>query len=257
MKELYEMDSFQGRTSHPMPDAPRLGFCCKFIPDDADAETARHMNAIAVTAYLGRLDPNQAFDKLASVVTHKLEVVRRQIEYVAARPWIERVHRLSSQVLPGFTHPTCKEYYNDLDLRQSIESSLATAGEIARRNGVRLSMHPGQFCIIASLSEAASTNGIDEFEHPAEVMALLGYGRGWYPDGAHINIHAGAKGIGTEGFRAGLARLSETAPNLITVEKRRSELRPRRPAPPGRRPPVRPRSASSLGCEPGRVHRAG
>jgi UV DNA damage endonuclease len=219
MKAHLEMDSFQGWTPHHMRDAPRLGFCCKFIPDDGNAETARHMNVTAVTmAHLGRLDPKQAFDKLASVVTHNLDVVRRQIEYVAARPRIERVHRLSSQVLPGFTHPTCKTYYSDADLRQTIESSLATAGEIARRSGVRLSMHPGQFCVIASSSEAASTNGIDEFEYHAEVMGMLGYGRGWHPDGAHINIHAGAKGIGAAGFRAGLARLSETARNLITVE---------------------------------------
>ena len=216
---LDDMVSQLGPMSHPNADGPRLGFCCKFIPDDGDAETSRRMNITAVTmAYLGRLGPKQAFDKLASVVTHNLDAIRRQIEYVAARPRIERVHRLSSQMLPGFTHPTCRDYYNDLDLRQLIESSLATGGEIARRKGVRLSMHPSQFCVIASSNEAASTNGIDEFEYHAEVMALLGYGRGWHPDGAHINIHAGARGIGAEGFRAGLARLSETARNLITVE---------------------------------------
>jgi UV DNA damage endonuclease len=219
VKELDEMVSSKGPMSHRVPDAPRLGFCCKFIPDDRDAETARHMNVTTVTmSYLGRLDPKRAYDKLLAVVTHNLDAIRRQIEYVAARPIIERVHRLSSQMLPGFTHPTCKEYYNDRDLRQLIETSLSRAGEIARRNGVRLSMHPSQFCVIASSSEAASTNGIEEFEYHAELMALLGYGRGWHPDGAHINIHAGARGIGADGFRAGLARLSTTARNLITVE---------------------------------------
>ena len=38
------------------------------------------------------------------------------------------------------------------------------------------------------------------------------------PHGAHINIHGGARAAGIEGFRAGLARLSADARNLITVE---------------------------------------
>jgi UV DNA damage repair endonuclease len=79
-------------------------------------------------------------------------------------------------------------------------------------------MHPSQFCVIASSSEAALENGIAEFEYHAEVMALLGYGSGWHPDGAHINIHGGARSVGIEGFRHGLARLSATARNLVTVE---------------------------------------
>jgi hypothetical protein len=37
---------------------------------------------------------------------------------------------------------------------------------------------------------------------------MLGYDGGWHPAGAHINIHGGARAVGTEDFRAGLARLS-------------------------------------------------
>jgi UV DNA damage repair endonuclease len=104
------------------------------------------------------------------------------------------------------------------DLRALIERGLAAAGEAARAGGVRLSMHPSQFCVIASASDAALQNGVAEFEYHAEVMTRLGYGTGWHPDGAHINIHAGAKALGAGGFRRGLARLSATARNLITVE---------------------------------------
>jgi UV DNA damage repair endonuclease len=200
------------------PD-PRLGFCCKFIPENGDADVARQMNTTSVTlAYLGRLGPAAAFDKVASVVTHNLAALRRQVEHVATRPKLERLHRIVSQVLPCYTHESCKAYYRDSDLRDLIEKSLAITGEIARRNYVRLSMHPGQFCVIASASEAALRNGIEEFEYHTEIMTLMGYGNGWHPDGAHINIHGGAKAVGAEGFRAGLKRLSTTARNLVTVE---------------------------------------
>lgn len=197
----------------------RLGFCCKYLPEDGAAETARRMNTVTVTmTYLGRLGGKEAYDKLASVVAHNLEAISRQIAHVAGRPKLERLHRLSSDLLPGYTHPSCQEFYRDQDLRNLIEAKLGAAGEVAREHGVRLSMHPGQFCVIASANSSAAANGLAEFEYHADVMGLLGYGVGWHPHGAHINIHGGAKAIGAEGIRRGLSSLSETARNLITIE---------------------------------------
>ncbi|MEZ0169693.1 UV damage endonuclease UvsE [Microvirga sp. TS319] len=199
--------------------APRLGFCCKFVPESRNAADARRMNTTTVTmTYLARLEPKAAYDKIASVVSHNLDAITRQIEHVAARPALERLHRLSSDLLPGYTHPSCRRFYEDPDLRDLIERKLASAGQNARVHGVRLSMHPSQFCVIASANSSAVTNGVAEFEYHADVMRHLGYGEGWHPDGAHINIHGGAKAVGAEGVREGLRRLSETARNLITIE---------------------------------------
>jgi UV DNA damage repair endonuclease len=198
---------------------PRLGFCCKYLPEDGAAEVARQMNTMTVTmTYLGRQDSKADYDKLAAVVSHNLEVVLRQIAHVASRPKLERLHRLSSDLLPGYTHANCEQLYRDPDLRNLIESKLAQAGQLAREHGVRLSMHPGQFCVIASANSGAAANGIAEFEYHTDVMRLMGYGEGWHPHGAHINIHGGAKALGAEGIRGGLTTLSETARNLITIE---------------------------------------
>jgi len=198
---------------------PRLGFCCKFLPEDGEAETARRMNTTTVTmAYLGRLDGKAGYDKLASVVAHNLDAITRQILHVASRPKLERLHRLSSDLLPGYTHPSCQGFYKDQDLRNLIETRLASAGRLAREHDVRLSMHPGQFCVIASANPSAADNGVAEFEYHVDVMRYMGYGDGWHPHGAHINIHGGAKAMGADGIRRGLARLSEAARNLITIE---------------------------------------
>lgn len=198
---------------------PRLGFCCKFIPEDADPVVSRRLNLAGLTmAVLGRLGPGAAFDKLAGVVRHNLQAVTLQIEHVASRPPLERLHRIQSQILPGYTHPSCRGFYADADLRAVIERSLAAMGEMARRSGVRVSMHPDQFCVLATTSEPALENTIAELDYHAEVMALLGYGGGWHPEGAHINVHGGARSAGVDGFRAGFARLSVTARNLLTVE---------------------------------------
>lgn len=203
-----------------MQDHPRLGFCCKFIPEGEGAPARQKaMNVtVATMAYLDRLGPAAAFDKVSEVVMHNLEATRAQIAHVASRPPVERLHRLASQLFPGYTHPSCRDFYRDQDLRNLIERTLAGIGALARASDVRLSMHPGQFCVIASASESALKNGLEEFEYHAEVMAMMGYDGGWHPHGAHINIHAGARAVGVEGFREGLPRLSETGRNLVTVE---------------------------------------
>jgi UV DNA damage endonuclease len=44
------------------------------------------------------------------------------------------------------------------------------------------------------------------------------YGDGWHPHGASVNIHGGARSAGLDSIRANLARLSDRARNLLTVE---------------------------------------
>lgn len=207
---------------------PRLGFCCTFIPDEppggyptrkAEREAVQAMNLTSTTmTHLAGLAPAARRAKLDTIARHNLVALGRQIAWVAARPPAERLLRIVSSLLPGFTHPVARDLYTEPALRRLIADGLARLGEQARAGGVRLSMHPGQFCLIASRSPSAQENGIAELEYHAEAMAMLGYGGGWHPHGAHINIHVGGREPGIEGFRAGLALISETARNLLTVE---------------------------------------
>lgn len=207
---------------------PRLGFCCTFIPDvpaegyptrKAEQAAIRAMNQTTVTmTHLAGLTPAARREKLDGIVRHNLAALGRLMAWVAARPRLERLLRIGSSLLPGYTHPVAQPLYADAELRRTIEAGLAEAGKRARKAGIRLSMHPGPFCILASRNPIAEANGIAEFEHHAEVMTMLGFGGGWHPQGAHINIHVGAREPGIDGFRAGLSRLSEQARNLVTVE---------------------------------------
>ena len=177
------------------------------------------MNQTSATmSYLARLAPPARREKLEAIVLHNLTALERQVTWVAARPPLERLMRMASSLLPGFTHPVAQPIYAEASFRDAFERRFAEIGDAARAGGVRLSLHPGPFCVIASQSPAAQKNGIEELEYHAEVMAMLGYGTGWHPHGAHINIHVGARDPGTAGFRTSLPQLSETARNLLTVE---------------------------------------
>ena len=137
----------------------RFGFCCKYIPEDGSTQAARAMNTSTVTmAYLGRLDPKAAYDKLSAVVAHNLKAFRLQIAHVVSRPKLERLHRLSSDLLPGYTHPACREFYRDPDLRRLIEAELAAMGQLARDGGVP---HPGVDRVDAALDEPGLDHATD------------------------------------------------------------------------------------------------
>ncbi|MGU3660471.1 MULTISPECIES: UV damage endonuclease UvsE [unclassified Methylobacterium] len=207
---------------------PRLGFCCKFVLDEppgthatlkAEREATLHMNLTSVTmAHLTKLEPAARRAKLAGLVAHNLAALARQIAWVGARPPLERLLRMASNVLPGYTHPIAQAIYAEPEMAALVERGLAEAGALGRRLGVRLSFHPGPFCLLASRNPAAIANGLSELDYHAEIFDRMGYGGGWHPHGAHINIHVGAGDPGVAGFRETLPRASRVARDLVTVE---------------------------------------
>jgi UV DNA damage endonuclease len=126
--------------------------------------------------------------------------------------------RIVSSLLPAYTHPATHWIYLEPAVRALVEEGLAGCGEIARAHGIRLSMHPGQFCVLATLSEKALRNSLEEVEYHTDVMRWLGLAGGWHERGAHVNVQGGARAAGSEAFRASLRRLSLEARGLLTVE---------------------------------------
>ena len=199
--------------------SPRLGYCCLYRPPLPDPKEAQRFNFSGTTvAALARMDRAEAFEKVLVLVARNMAALEAHLRRVATAAPLERMLRLGSDVLPIYTHPVAQWMYSEPVMRELVEAGLARAGEIARAGGVRVSMHPGPFCVIASANATAVANGVSEFEYHADVMRWMGFAGGWHPHGAHVNIHVGSVATGVEGFRAGLARLSDDARGLITVE---------------------------------------
>lgn len=198
----------------------RIAWCCQWIPpsgEDATAAEALNFRGTTATA-IAKLTPAEATARLLAITRHNLAALQAQIAYAAQRPPLERAMRIGSNLLPVFTHPAARPRYDEPVLRETIERGLDAAGRLARNGGVRLSMHPGQFTVLATANPNALRGTIDEIEHHAMILRGLGLAGTWHPDGAHINVHGGAREPGVETFRANFARLSEDARNLLTVE---------------------------------------
>jgi UV DNA damage endonuclease len=197
-------------------DGARIGFCCTFVSPDGDADRQRALNMRQPTvASIARAEDPAV--RLEEVILENLEVLDRQIAFVARLPKLERLFRILSGFLVGWSHPAVAAFWTD-DLRREVERRLAISGEAAGTGDVRLSMHPSQHAILASHNDGALANAIHDIEEHAQIFAMLGYGDGWHPSGASVNIHGGARNAGLASIRANLPRLSEQARNLITIE---------------------------------------
>jgi len=88
-------------------------------------------------------------------------------------------------------------------------------GDLARKNNVRLSMHPGQFTVLASCNPGIVERSIEEFEYHVDMVRWMGYGKTFQD--FKINVHISGK-QGPAGIISALTRLSPEARNCITIE---------------------------------------
>ena len=194
----------------------RIGFCCTFVSPGGDEaeQRALNMRGPTVASIIRAEDPAA---RLEEIIRDNLDTLDRQIEYVAALPKLERLFRILSGFLIGWSHPALMEVWT-ASLRSEVERRLARSGELARAKDVRLSMHPAQHAILATNTDGALANALRDIEEHAEIFAMLGYGSGWHPHGASVNIHGGARSAGIVAVRTNLGKLSAGARNLVTIE---------------------------------------
>jgi UV DNA damage repair endonuclease len=123
--------------------------------------------------------------------------------------------RLGSDVLPVYTQPDWSYFWRKPDVVAYAERAFAEVGQTARVLNVRLSMHPGQFTVLASDSEDIVQRSIEEFEYHVDCIRWMGYGKQFQDFKCNVHI-SGRKG--PAGIKAALKRLSPEARNTITIE---------------------------------------
>ena len=200
----------------------RVGFCCKWIdgpeqingfkPDDA----AKQLNTrVTTVAWLNRQTRDVAEERLWDLMRHNIESIRKLVERVGTLDDNRRMVRLGSDILPVYTEPSWSYFWKRSDVRAYAEKALAEVGKIGRLAGVRLSFHPGQFCVLASDTPRIVERSLEEFEYHADLIRWMGYGQTFQD--FKCNVHIAGK-QGAAGIIAALPRLSPEARNTITIE---------------------------------------
>jgi UV DNA damage endonuclease len=192
----------------------RVGFACKIQSDHDKADKKLNTTTTTLT-WLNNQTRDKAVEKIWTIIHHNCEVLKRQMEWVGNLPKNQRQFRISSDLFPAYTHEDWMWFYFEPDVITYLEKHLAKVGDIARGKDIRLSFHPGQFCVLASDNDGIVDNSIVEFEYHTDVARYMGYGRRFQD--FKCNVHIGGK-RGPAGIIQACNKLSPEARNILTIE---------------------------------------
>jgi UV DNA damage repair endonuclease len=203
-------------------DVKRIGFACKYFHPDQSLkkklleEIERPLNERTTTiTWLNRQTREVAEQRLWDIMVHNIQSFERLIKYVGGLPNELRMVRLGSSILPAYTEHMWSYYWQLPDVRRYLETHLSRVGIKARDLDVRISMHPGQFTVLASDRPDVVDRSIEEFEYHTDVLRYMGYGSTFQD--AKCNVHISGR-QGPAGIKSVLPRLSPESRNCITIE---------------------------------------
>ena len=199
----------------------RIGFACKWINDPEEVNGMkinardRDLNTGATTVRWLREHPQEAEQRLWDLMERNIEACYKLVSRVGTLDEDLRMVRLSSDILPVYTEPSWKWFWRQPDVRAFAERGFARVGDVARKNNVRLSFHPGQFCVLASINPGIVERSIEEFEYHVDMARWMGYGKTFQD--FKINVHISGK-LGPQGIRDALSKMTPEARNCLTIE---------------------------------------
>lgn len=193
---------------------PRIGFACKIQESHDKAAPGLNTGTTTIT-WLNNQTRDVAVAKLWGILDKNTNAIRKQLDWISKLPHSQRMFRLSSDLLPAYTHDDWSWFYWQPDVVSELEARFAQIGDLARQHDIRLSFHPGQFCVLASDNPEIVENSIQEFEYHCDLIRYMGYGREFQD--FKCNVHIAGK-QGPDGIKRAMTKLSREARNTLTIE---------------------------------------
>jgi UV DNA damage endonuclease len=125
-----------------------------------------------------------------------------------------RFYRMATALAPYASHPDLPRF-RDAAARHA--EPLARVGAKARRLGIRLTTHPGQYTVLNSEDPRVRRRAAVELEVQGEIMHGMGLG----PESVvvlHVGGAAGGVGVALERFERGFELLSGAARERLVLE---------------------------------------
>jgi len=157
-----------------MPErVPRLGLVCITASEEIRFRTVTRTRLLTQS-------PAARRRILSEIWSHNIEKLGAALEFCRRRAI--RFYRMSSSLLPFWDHAL------GAGLREAFRQPLRKTGELADRFGIRVVVHPDQFVVLSSDSDAVVKNSIAMLEGQARILDDLGLPRSPW---AAIEIHGG------------------------------------------------------------------
>ena len=192
----------------------RVGFACKIQSQESTDVASCKTKGTTIT-WLAKQTKEVAAERLWTLMQTNIAALSAQADWMAQQPPGLRMFRLSSDLLTAYSHDDWMWFYFQPDVVDFLEKNLSRIGDKFRAADVRVSFHPGQFCVLASDNPGVVENSITEFEYHADLIRYMGYGKRFQD--FKCNVHVGGK-QGPKGIISALKRLTPEARNTLTIE---------------------------------------
>ena len=196
----------------------KIGFACKISEFNSKNEVVsipEYNSRSTTVSWLNRQSKDVAETKLWELMEHNIEAARKAVAYVGNLEESLRCFRLGSDILPVFTQRDWSWFWRTSDVRTYLEREFRTVGDAARKMGVRLSFHPGQFCCVVSDNSDIVDRSIEELEYHADMIRWMGFGQSKL--NFKLNVHlSGRRGV--SGFEDAWNKMSTELRNCLTLE---------------------------------------
>ena len=161
-----------------------LGLCCQWI----EPRTKRDGSVVYENVIDEKLLQLGAYkngkystERILETYRHNVKEILRTIPYLVRHNI--KSFRLSSTIFPLY------EFCGEIARGDAIiQQDLAIAGRLFREHNIRVTCHPGQFCVISSDKQKVIDNSIKELEYHAYLFDAMGFPNTTY---YAINIHGG------------------------------------------------------------------
>lgn len=190
----------------------RISQCCQFH----NKELAKRYNFGTTTKTYALKEGGKK-----RVQTKALENCNKLLDilttYFPTQPKNLRSFRISSELFPCYTLDFTKDWYKEI--WEEICIVLSKAGNAAKKHEVRLSVHPGQYTVLASNKANVVENSIKDLEYHSLYGSLMGIN----PEDFVMNIHlqglyGGKHEDGINRFATNFQYLSDYAQKCLAVE---------------------------------------
>ena len=193
----------------------KIGFCCIAL-NKRGKTPAPYQYGTTTVAHMSKLSNRDRSAYIRKKVEQNLVALYNIVGWLKHQPQIVRMYRITSGMLPLYTHSSVAHVYRDTALIEDIQNALRVIGNTARENNIRLSFHPGQFVVLNSKTERVRHASVAEFEYHATLAEWMGYaGKG--TDDFCINVHGGVR-ADVESWDWAKRNLSRRALRLLTLE---------------------------------------
>lgn len=188
-----------------------IGYCC--IPLGCNENKKKSEHLMVNRGMIKKTFETKGLSYVSELTIENLKDTLKVLDYNVFKKIF--VYRLSSDSFPWMSE------YNleDLPKFNIIQTYLKLIGDKVKKNGIRLSYHPGPFNVLGSENEAVITKTIFELNQHAKILDYMGLEQThYYPINIHISTTKPSIELAAKRFVDNFGLLSESCRNRLTIE---------------------------------------